>query len=61
MLVLSREVNEQIVINENIVITITDVKRCGGKFKVRIGIDAPPDIPVDRLEIHESKMAAKAV
>lgn len=48
MLVLSRKKNEQIVIGENIVITIVDVRA----DKVRIGIEAPAHIPVHRHEVY---------
>jgi carbon storage regulator len=47
MLVLSRKKNERIVIGENIVITIVEIRG----DKIRIGIDAPKDIPVDREEV----------
>lgn len=49
MLVLSRKKNERIVIGENIVITIVEIKG----DKLRIGIDAPKDIPVDRDEVRK--------
>ena len=47
MLVLSRKRDERIVIGDNIVITIVDVRG----DKVRVGIEAPPEIPVHRQEI----------
>lgn len=50
MLVLSRKRNEQIVINNNITITIVEIRG----DKVRIGVDAPYDIPVHRREVHEA-------
>jgi carbon storage regulator len=48
MLVLSRKRNEQIVIGENIVITIVDIR---GE-KVRLGVEAPADVPVHRHEVY---------
>ena len=47
MLVLSRKLGEKIVIGENIVITIVKIDR----NQIRIGIEAPQDIPVYREEI----------
>jgi carbon storage regulator len=49
MLVLARYVNERIMIGDDIVITITDVNPLSGKVKV--GIEAPNDIRVDREEV----------
>jgi len=51
MLVLSRKINERLVIGENIVITIVNIRG----DKVRIGIDAPKDVAVDRQEVAEKK------
>ena len=48
VLVLSRKVGEQIMIGDKIVITILDI--AGGR--VRVGIDAPRDVAVHRMEIH---------
>ncbi len=50
MLVLSRRTNEQIVINDNITITIVDVRG----DKVKLGIEAPKSIPVHRKEVYDS-------
>lgn len=48
MLVLSRKKNEQIMIGEDVVLTIVDVRG----DKVRIGIEAPSHIPVHRQEVY---------
>jgi carbon storage regulator len=49
MLILTRNTDESIVIENDIRITIIDVK--GGQ--VRLGIDAPRDVAVHRQEIYE--------
>jgi carbon storage regulator len=51
MLVLSRRCGEEIVIAENIRITVLSTQ--GGR--VRIGVAAPPSVPVDRQEVHERR------
>lgn len=51
MLVLTRRIGEEIVIDGNIRVTITAVKG----DKVRIGISAPADIRVDREEVHQRR------
>lgn len=56
MLVLSRKKDESIIINGNIVITIVDIRG----DKVRLGIDAPTEIPVHRQEVHEAILAENA-
>ncbi|MFO1005371.1 MAG: carbon storage regulator CsrA [Planctomycetaceae bacterium] len=50
MLVLSRHRDESIMIGDNIVITIVDIRG----DKVRIGIQAPTNVPVHREEIYEA-------
>ena len=50
MLVLSRHRDESIMIGDNIVITVVDVRG----DKVRLGIDAPPEIPVHRQEVYDA-------
>jgi carbon storage regulator len=54
MLVLTRRTGEEIVIDNNIRVTILEA----GPNKVRIGITAPPDVAVDRSEIHALKLTA---
>ena len=50
MLVLSRQRDESIVIGDNVVITVVDIR----KDKVRLGIDAPVEIPVHRREVYDA-------
>ena len=50
MLVLSRQRDESIVIGDNIVVTIVDIRG----DKVRLGIEAPTEIPVHRREVFEA-------
>jgi carbon storage regulator len=51
MLVLTRKVGEEIIIDEDIRITIVDIRG----DRVRIGITAPRKRVVDRREIHERR------
>lgn len=53
MLVLSRKLNEKIVIDGGIVITVVKIDR----NQVRIGIEAPGHVPVYREEILPAAMA----
>lgn len=56
MLVLSRKKNESIVINDNITIVVVDIR--GGY--VRLGVQAPQDVPVHRREVYDAiKKAAE--
>ena len=56
MLVLSRKKNESIVINNDIVITVVEIRG----DKVRLGIVAPKDVPVHREEVYEAIHGVKA-
>ena len=53
MLVLSRRVRESIVIGNNITVTLVEVRG----NKVKLGIDAPPEVPVHRQEIANAIIA----
>lgn len=50
MLVLSRQRDESIIIGDNIVITIVDIRG----DKVRLGIEAPKEVPVHRQEVYDA-------
>ena len=50
MLVLSRHRDESIIIGDDVVVTIVDIRG----DKVRLGIQAPQDIPVHRQEVYEA-------
>lgn len=50
MLVLSRKKDERIIINDNIVVTVLEVRG----DKVRLGFEAPKDVPIHRKEIYEA-------
>lgn len=47
MLVLSRKKNESIVINNDITIVVVDIRG----DKVRLGVEAPKEVPVHRQEV----------
>ena len=50
MLVLSRHRDECIMIGDDVRITIVDIRG----DKVRLGIDAPQEVPVHRMEIYDA-------
>jgi carbon storage regulator len=47
MLVLSRKLGEKIYVGDNICITVVDIDR----GKIRLGIEAPRDVPIYRQEL----------
>jgi len=50
MLVLSRKKNESIIINDNITVTVIEIRG----DKVRLGIEAPKTVSVHRREVYEA-------
>ncbi len=57
MLVLTRNINEQIIIGDNITITVVSVHG----DRVRLGIDAPKEVPVHRREVYEAIQRGEAM
>ena len=55
MLVLSRKKNESIVINNDITVTVVEIRG----DKVRLGIVAPKEVPVHRQEVFDAIHGAK--
>lgn len=58
MLVLTRRLNESILIGEDIEIQIVQVRGSGGQAVVRIGISAPRHVTVLRKEVYDEVVAA---
>jgi carbon storage regulator len=56
MLVLSRKLGEKIVIGENIRITVVKIDR----NQIRIGIEAPGEVPVYREEIAPQRFTSQS-
>lgn len=57
MLVLTRQKNESIIIGQDIVVQVLEFRR----DKVRLGVMAPDNLPVHRLEIWRAIRAEKTV
>ena len=57
MLVLSRKKNESIVINNDITIVVVEIRG----DKVRLGVEAPKEIPVHRREVYDAIKRNEAV
>ncbi len=54
MLIISRKVGESIVVDEQITVTIIDVR----SDRVKLAIAAPATVPVDRAEVQQRRPAA---
>ena len=50
MLVLSRMKDQRIMIGDNIVVIVAEIRG----DKVRLAIEAPPDVPVHRQEVYDA-------
>ena len=50
MLVLSRKKNESIIINNDIKIVVVEIRG----DKVRLGVEAPREVPVHRREVYDA-------
>jgi len=50
MLVLSRKKNESIIINDDITIVVVEIRG----DKVRLGVEAPKEVPVHRREVFDA-------
>ena len=56
MLVLSRKKNESIIINDDITIVVVEIRG----DKVRLGVEAPKEVPVHRREVFEAIRRSEA-
>ncbi len=56
MLVLTVKENECVLIGDDVKVMVLDVRFDG---RVRLGIEAPPDIEVDRTVVRESKLRGR--
>jgi len=57
MLILTRRLGEKLIIGDDVTVTILGVKGC----QVRIGIDAPSDVQVNREEIYQRILKERKV
>ena len=56
MLVLSRKKNESIIINNDITIVVVEIRG----DKVRLGVEAPKEVPVHRREVYDAIKRSEA-
>lgn len=52
MLVLSRNIHEKILIGDDIIVVVVGIRSDG---RVKLGIEAPDDVAIDREEVRRSK------
>lgn len=57
MLIFTRRLDESVIINDNIKITVIDI--CENRIK--LGIEAPRDVPVHRTEVYNKIKKSKKV
>ncbi len=57
MLVLSRKVGQKLMVGDNVVVTVVEIRGA----KVRIGIDAPDEVDIDREEVRVAKLTGQPV
>jgi carbon storage regulator len=57
MLVLSRNLGERIIIGNNIIVTVLEIRG----DRVRLGFEAPNDVPIHREELHRRMAAEQGV
>ena len=56
MLVLSRKKNESIIVNSDIKIVVVEIRG----DKVRLGVEAPREVPVHRREVYDAIQRSEA-
>jgi carbon storage regulator CsrA len=49
LLVLERRIGQQVVIGDDIVVTVVDIS----EHRIRLGFDAPREVRIDRMEVRE--------
>lgn len=57
MLVFSRKLNEQFLIGNNVTVTVVEI----GANRVRLGIEAPSNVEVDRAEVRQQKRMQRTI
>ena len=56
MLILSRKIGEKLVIGDNVIVTVVEIDR----GKIRLGIEAPREVPIYRSELLPKKTDTEA-